>query len=99
MKSFLKKENFLFFISMFAAMFLVAEPAFAAGGTGNISSFFESIKTILTSVAVVVVTIAVMWAGYKMLFGGSSIREVGPVVLGAVVIGSSAWIASQLVGS
>lgn len=99
MKSLFKKENILFMLAMFGAAFLMAEPAFAATGTGSVNSFFENVKTILTSVSVVVVTLAVMWSGYKMLFGGSSLRECGPVLIGAVVIGSASWIASQLVGS
>ena len=96
MKSLFKKENILF---MLCTAFLMAEPAFAAGGTSGISSFLNTIATVLTSVGVITITIAIMWAGYKIAFGGATFREMGPVLIGGALVGSAAWIAGQLMGS
>lgn len=97
MKSLFKKENILFM--MLCTAFLMAEPAFAAGGTSGISSFLNTIATVLTSVGVITITIAIMWAGYKIAFGGATFREMGPVLIGGALVGSAAWIAGQLMGS
>jgi type IV secretion system protein VirB2 len=96
MKSLFKKENILF---MLCTAFLMTEPAFAAGGRGDISSFLNTIATVLTSVGVITITIAIMWAGYKIAFGGATFREMGPVLIGGALVGSAAWIAGQLMGS
>lgn len=79
-------------------LFLVVLPnyLFGAGGLTKVNTLFQKIETALSAAAVVVVTIAIMWAGYKVLFGGSTIREVAPPLLGAIVLGAAAEIASLL---
>lgn len=51
----------------------------------------------LQMASVPIVTIAVCWAGYKVIWGGSAIQEVGPLVVGAILIGASPWVAELLV--
>ena len=96
MQKFFQKDRVLF---MLCAAFLMVEPAFAAGGTNGINSFLDTIASILTSVGVITITIAIMWAGYKIAFGGATFREMGPVLIGGALVGSAAWIAGQLMGS
>lgn len=87
------------FALMLLAMFVMStQTAFAAGGATSVNSLFTNINSILQGAALIVVTVAFCWAGFKMIWGGSSLREVGPVLIGAVVIGSAGWIASQLIG-
>lgn len=66
---------------------------------------FTKAKTMLTKVeqglrglSLVTVTIAVLWVGYKVLFGGSTIRECAPIIIGAIIIASAAEVAKLLVG-
>ncbi|MDL7284025.1 TrbC/VirB2 family protein [Escherichia coli] len=47
--------------------------------------------------SLVTVTIACLWVGYKVLFGGSTIRECSPIIIGAIVIASAAEVASMMV--
>lgn len=47
----------------------------------------------LTGIGVAVITIAVMIAGYKILFQGQTFREVAPILIGGILIGSAATIA------
>lgn len=76
-----------------------AAPAMAAGGTGaTVSSLFEEILTILQGLSVVVVTIAILWAGYKVLFKGAALMEVAGPLMGAILIGAAPWLAELLVG-
>ena len=74
-------------------------PAFAAGGSGTtVNSLFDQILTILQGLSVVVVTIAIIWAGYKVLFKGAALMEVAGPLMGAILIGAAPWIAELLVG-
>ncbi|TRR33108.1 TrbC/VirB2 family protein, partial [Salmonella enterica] len=55
------------------------------------------VKTGLGGLSLVTVTIACLWVGYKILFGGSTLRECAPIIIGAVVIASAAEVASMMV--
>ena len=75
---------------------LLTSPAYAE---------FQKAKTLLTRVeqglrglSLVTVTIAVLWVGYKVLFGGSTIQECAPIIIGAILIASAAEVAKLLVG-
>lgn len=72
--------------------------AWAAGGTQSVNNLFETFLDVLQGLSVVVVTIAVSWAGYKVLFLGNTMQEVSKPLLGAILIGSAPWIADLFVG-
>ena len=42
-------------------------------------------------------TIAFMWAGFKIMFQGQTLREVAPVFIGGVLVGSASAIAAYLI--
>ena len=73
----------------------VASPAFA-DGFSKAETLLEKVKTGLSGLSLVTVTIACLWVGYKVLFGGSTIRECSPII-GAIVIASAAEVASMMV--
>ena len=75
-----------------------AEPALAAAGTQSVTNFFNTIESTLQTVSLVVVTISVMWAGFRVLFMGNAFQEVAKPLLGGIMIGSAGWIASLFVG-
>ncbi len=74
----------------------VASPAFA-DGFSKAETLLESVKSGLSGLALVTVTLAAIWVGYKILFGGSTIRECAPIIIGAIVIASASEIASMMV--
>ncbi|HGX0062094.1 TPA: TrbC/VirB2 family protein [Escherichia coli] len=74
----------------------VASPAFADGFL-KAETLLEKVKTGLGGLSLVTVTIACLWVGYKILFGGSTLRECAPIIIGAVVIASAAEVASMMV--
>lgn len=90
------KKNWLSFLSLA----LISSQTLAAGGSGasSVNSLFEQILSILQGLSVVVVTIAILWAGYKVLFKGAALMEVAGPLMGAVLIGAGPWIAEILVG-
>lgn len=69
-----------------------------SAGLSKVNSIMEKVSSALQTAAVVTVTVAVFWAGYKIVFGGQTFREAAPILIGGVVIGSAAQIASLLVG-
>ncbi len=77
---------------------LLTNVAFAAGGTQSVNNLFQQILDVLQNVSLVVVTIAIIWAGYKVLFVGNSMQEVSKPLLGAIMIGAAPWIAELFVG-
>ena len=89
------------FSALFAAvgLALLSGAEMAAGGVSgeSIETLFETVLDALQMASVPVVTIAVCWAGYKVIWGGSAIQEVGPLVVGAILIGASPWVAELLV--
>ena len=85
-----------------AALILAADPAFAqaAGGGGDITTFLQNIVNILTGTAGrLVAVIAICVAGVGALMGALSLRAAGGVILGVMLIFSSAWLVDQIVGA
>lgn len=98
----LKKTGGAFGAESFALGLILAfasGAAIAAGGVSgeSIETLFETVLDALQMASIPVVTIAVCWAGYKVIWGGSAIQEVGPLVVGAILIGASPWVAELLV--
>lgn len=94
----MNKKNFTALFAAFG-LALLTGAAMAAGGVSgeSIETLFETVLDALQMASVPVVTIAVCWAGYKVIWGGSAIQEVGPLVVGAILIGASPWVAELLV--
>ncbi|ARR51779.1 hypothetical protein CAY62_20400 (plasmid) [Photobacterium damselae subsp. damselae] len=83
----------------FFAVFMVAVPdvAFASGGAeAKVIAFFSRIENILRTVSVAVITVALMWAGYKVGFTDAGIRDVSKPVMAAFIIGGAAEFARFL---
>ena len=81
---------------LFTYVSLLTSPAFAV--FKKASTLMTKIQTGLTGLSVVTVTIAIMWVGYKILYGGSTIRECGPIIIGAILLAGAAELAKLLVG-
>ncbi|KIF91638.1 hypothetical protein NX88_11345 [Neisseria meningitidis] len=80
---------------------LNAQNAMAAGGAGGldgIKSIFTQVMNSLDTIAVVVLTVAFAIAGYKIVFGGRTIQEVSPILVGGVIIGAASYLAGLVLG-
>ena len=53
--------------------------------------------TILVTISIAVVTIAIIWAGFKMIFQGARLADVANVLIGGTLIGGAAAFASYIV--
>lgn len=63
----------------------------------NISDKLQGVQTALRAVAGVVVTIALIYVGMKMVFAAAEWKDVAPVFWGAVLIGGAAALGSVLI--
>jgi type IV secretion system protein VirB2 len=74
---------------------LVSAPAHAQIAAAT--TVMTNIQTVLTGLAVVMFTIAIMWVGYKMIFQHAKWSEVSNIMIGGILVGGAAAIAAWLV--
>lgn len=69
----------------------------SSAGFDKAKTLLESIVSALTGISLITVTLATLWVGYKVLFGGRTLRECAPIIVGAILIASASEIAKILV--
>jgi len=74
---------------------LESEPAWAQ--ITKVNTVMQNVQTVLTSVAVTLFTVAIMWAGFKMAFSHAQWSDVSNVVIGGILVGGAAGIAAWLI--
>ena len=79
------------------AAFMLNRPALAAGGFDKINTTVNNVSAILVTVSIAVVTIAIIWAGFKMIFQGARLADVANVLIGGTLVGGAAAFASFIV--
>ena len=82
---------------MYLTPFILAHVALAAGGIDKVNTFAQNLSIALYGIGAAVLTIAFMWAGFKVMFQGQTLREVAPVIIGGVLFGSASAIAAYLI--
>lgn len=86
-----------------AVLIALLVPSIAFGATDSDATetitttcgFAGNIKSILNALSIVVVTIAVIFAGYQIAFAHKRIADVAPVLIGGILIGAAGQIASM----
>jgi type IV secretion system protein VirB2 len=77
---------------------LVGAPGLAlAEGFDKISDTVDNVNAILVTISIAVVTIAIIWAGFKMIFQGARLADVANVLIGGTLVGGAAAFASYIV--
>ena len=96
----------LFKAMLFIAMLSVPNLLLAAAGTVNFGetcstakSFFTGISGMLKTISVIVITVAIIFAGYQIAFAHKRISDVAPILLGSLLIGAAATIAAMLMST
>jgi len=77
--------------------FAVMTQMAAAGGLDKVNTLMNNVSTALQALSLATITVAILWVGYKVLFAGVALRDMGSTILGAVIIASAAQIAALLV--
>jgi type IV secretion system protein VirB2 len=68
-----------------------------AQGFDKIEDTVNNVNTILVTISIAVVTIAIIWAGFKMIFQGARLADVANVLIGGTLVGGAAAFASYIV--
>jgi len=71
--------------------------AAADSGFDKISTTVTNVNAILVTISIAVVTIAIIWAGFKMIFQGARLADVANVLIGGTLVGGAAAFASYIV--
>jgi type IV secretion system protein VirB2 len=84
--------------SALTALLLAAlsQAAFAQG-FDKINTTVTNVTDILVVISIAVVTIAIIWAGFKMIFQGARLADVANVLIGGTLVGGAAAFASFIV--
>ncbi len=83
-------------IKLVMAFAIMTEIA-TAGGLAKVNTLMTNVSTALQALSLATITVAILWVGYKVLFAGVALRDMGSTILGAVIIASAAQIAALLV--
>jgi type IV secretion system protein VirB2 len=87
-----------FSIPALAGLWLAAmQPAALAQGFDKINTTVSNVQAILVTISIAVVTIAIIWAGFKMIFQGARLADVANVLIGGTLIGGAAAFATYIV--
>ncbi len=58
-----------------------------------------NVYSILKVASILIVTIAIIFAGYQIAFAHKRISDVAPILIGGLLIGAAAQIASMMIGN
>ena len=75
---------------------MVSEIACAQGFARMITADI-TVRAILVTISVAVVTIAIIWAGFRMIFNGARLADVANVLLGGTLISGAVAFAAFIV--
>jgi type IV secretion system protein VirB2 len=83
----------------FASAFIASAvpPVVTAQGFDKINTTVTNVQAILVTISIAVVTIAIIWAGFKMIFQGARLADVANVLIGGTLVGGAAAFASYIV--
>lgn len=68
-----------------------------AQGFEKINTTVMNVNAILVVVSIAVVTIAIMWAGFKMIFQAARLADVANILIGGTLIGGAGAFAAFIV--
>ena len=74
----------------------LAQPALAQGFE-KINTTVSNVNAILAVVSIAVVTIAIIWAGFKMIFQAARLVDVANILIGGTLIGGAGAFAAFIV--
>jgi type IV secretion system protein VirB2 len=78
------------------ATLMVANPAFAQ--VAKLTTVMDNVRAALVGIGLVVLTIAIIWAGYKMIFQHAKWSEIANIVIGGIFVGGAAEFAGWIIG-
>jgi type IV secretion system protein VirB2 len=92
----MNRDHHLFRLSRALWLLLLSSQVWAQG-FDKVNTTVTNVQTILVTISVAVVTIAIIWAGFKMIFQGARLADVANVLIGGTLVGGAAAFASYIV--
>jgi len=83
--------------TMAPLLLFAAHHAAMAQGFDKINTTTNNVVAILVTIAVAVVTAAIMWAGFKMIFQAARLSDVANILFGGTLIGGASAMAAFIV--
>lgn len=80
-----------------ASAALIGSPAHA-GGFDRVTTVFDNINGILIAAGVSIMTMAILWCGYKVTFRGAGFEDISKPMLGGIILGAAPTLAGFLLG-
>ena len=68
-----------------------------AQGFDKVKTTTDNVVAILVTIAVAVVTAAIMWAGFKMIFQAARLSDVANILFGGTLVGGASAFAAFIV--
>ncbi len=78
--------------------FALAGPPAHAGGFDRVTTVFDNINGILIAAGVSIMTMAILWCGYKVTFRGAGFEDISKPMLGGIILGAAPTLAGFLLG-
>lgn len=97
----LKRQLPLLLMLLAACLALFAPDVFAQDNNAEakLCGVMGNVHTILKAVSIVIVTVAIIFAGYQIAFAHKRISDVAPVLIGGLLIGAAAQIATMMISN
>ncbi|RMH90987.1 type VI secretion protein [Lysobacter pythonis] len=67
--------------------------------TNKICGVMGNVHSILKVASIVIVTIAIIFAGYQIAFAHKRISDVAPILIGGLLIGAAGQLAAMVIGA
>ena len=84
-------------VRLASALYVALPRLSSAQGFDKINTTVTNVQAILVAISIAVVTIAIIWAGFKMIFQGARLVDVANVLIGGTIIGGAAAFATFIV--
>lgn len=91
----LTRRTVIALLSAFPALILPLHAL--AQSFDKVNETVDNVVDILIVISVGVVTAAIMWAGYKMIFGGARLADVANVLFGGTLVGGAGAFAAYII--
>ncbi|MGY0505423.1 TrbC/VirB2 family protein [Luteimonas sp. e5] len=77
----------------------LAQDANLGEATDKICGVMGNVYSILKVASIVIVTIAIIFAGYQIAFAHKRISDVAPILIGGLLIGAASQLAAMVIGA
>jgi type IV secretion system protein VirB2 len=81
---------------LLAVLMVLSSPAFAGGGFGRVQEVFDDVNNVLIAAGVSIMTMAILWCGYKVTFRGASFEDISKPLIGGIILGTAPVLAGFL---